>query len=301
MRKPGPVRQQGFGLLSFVIVTTVVALSLVLGYAGILTRKVANELAESEKAYVKDVSNRIAAMYPQYAGRLDSSSGSNISSIADVLRLSGVTLRPIAAAAISNVFTSPAWPQGEGLSYRNIVVYLPADTDSTNPPDLARFRTTGIFASCTDAASECGDRVFHLFSSLDLQREMSRETQLRLNKIASKAQSYFKARMMQDIERNIDVNYFRQPSGDCEVSALDLGCTDTYMPLATVSSAGGLTVTRMARNLSLTDEELFSAWGDPIEATNLLDSETGSTPFTMSFRAQKPAGGHYTLRAVQQL
>jgi hypothetical protein len=298
MHRQGPLRQQGFGLLSFVVVTTVVALSIVLGYAGILTRKVANELAETEMAYLKDVSARIEAVYPQYAGRLDDASGANTSSVSDVLRLSGVTLRPIATAVMSNVFVSPA---PESLAYRNIVVFLPSDTDPTNPPDLARFQTTGVFGSCADASADCGERAFHVFSSLELQRELSRETQLRLNKVASKAQSYFKARMMQDIERNIDVNYFRQPSGGCEVTEMDLGCLDTYLPLATDSGMRGLTVSRMARNLSLTDEELFSAWGDPIEASNLLDSVTDATPFTMVFRVRNPAGGYYSLTAVQQL
>lgn len=291
------MRQQGFGLLSFVIATTAVALTLVVGYAGNLTRKVANELQETEMAYLKEVSNHIEAIYPSYAGKLDDVSGANKATVADVLRLAGVSLKPIATAAMSNVLTVPS----EGLSYRNIVVFLPSHTDGVNPPNLDLFRTTGSFQSCTNAGAECTLRNFQVFSSLELQRDMGRETQLRLNKVASKAQSYFKARMLQDIEKNIDVNYFRQPSGGCEVFDIDLGCVDNYAPLAQDNGMGGLTRTRMANNLALTAEELFTAWGDPIEVSNLLDSVTDAVPFTMAFRARKPSGGFFTLKAVQQL
>lgn len=298
MRRPSPVRQQGFGLLSFVVVTSIVALSLVLGYSGILTRKVANELLSTQAKYVKDVAGQIEAMWPQYAGRLDDvNMAVNTATAADVVRLAGVNLKPFAFVEMSSVLTVPS----EGLSYRNVVVYLAAETDEANPPELDQFRATGVFQSCTDMAAPCADRVFHVFSSLELERDMAREARSRLNKVASKAQSYFKARMLQDVERNIDVNYFRRPNGACEVQPMDLGCVDTYQPLATANPLGGTDLTRMAINLGYNDEELFSPWGDAIEASNLQDSETGATPFTMSFRVRNPAGGFYTIKAVQQL
>lgn len=296
--RPRPVRQQGFGLLSFVYLTSIIALSLVVGYSGLLARKVSNELLDRQSRYASEVVAQLEAAWPQFAARLDSpdTSISNVP-LADVLRVSGITLAPRAQAEMSSVLLLP----GEGLTYRNIVVYLNTETDTTNPPDLDSFRATGEFVSCSDPGQDCAQRPFAVFSSLDIERGLARETQLRLNKVASKAQFYFKARMLQDVEKNIDVNYFRRPNGDCEVEFMDLGCVDTYQPLATVNGMGGLDVSRMANRLGLNDEELFTAWGEPIEVSNLQDSVTDATPFTMSFRARKPDGSYYILKAVQQL
>lgn len=297
MRRPGPLRQQGFGLLSFLVVTVVVVLTLVLGYSGILTRKAANDLRSNQIAYLQESADRIESMWTQFAGQLDRVGGGSSVTAADVTRLAGINLRHGAQVALSDVLTIPA----EGVSYRVVALYLPAETDSVNPPDIAQFQATGVFQSCIAADEECGERVVHVFSSLELERGMLREAQLRLNKVASKAQSYFKARMLQDVERNIDINYFRDPSGECEVQAMDLPCWDVYEPLSTMAPLGGLDRTRMADILALTDEELFSPWGDPIEASNLLDSETEESPFTMSFQLRTPAGDTMRITAVQQL
>lgn len=297
MRRPSPMRQQGFGLLSFVVITSVVALTLVLGYAGVLTRKVANELLTSQQQYAEEVARQIEAMWPQYAGQLDSPvQGASITAD-DLLRTAGVTLRPMARVVLSDVLTVP----GEGLTYRAVAVYMPTETDESNPPDLEHFRTSGEFRSCTSSSDFCAQRAFYVFSSLQTERELVRETTLRLNKVATKAQSYFKARMLQDVERNIDVNYFRMPNGGCEVTVTDLGCVDDYTALASVAPGGGLQRIRMAQQLMLTDEELFSAWGQPLEASNLEDSVTDATPFAMSFRARKPNGDYIFIKAVQQL
>lgn len=297
MRRPSPMRQQGFGLLSFVVITSVVSLTLVLGYAGLLTRKVANELFSSQQKYAEQVALQIEELWPQYAGQLDSPVLGASVTAEDLLRTAGVSLQSGARVALSDVLSLPA----EGLTYRAVVVYLPSETDESNPPDLERFRLTGEFRSCSDETAFCGDRAFFVYTSLQAERDLIRETQLRLNKVASKAQSYFKARMLQDVERNIDVNYFRRPFGGCEVVEVDLGCADVYEPLVQVDPLAGATRTRMAAQLSLTDEELYSAWGQPLEASNLQDSVTDASPFSMSFRARKPNGDYISIKAVQQL
>lgn len=297
-RRPGPVRQQGFGLLSFVYLTAIISLSLVVGYSGLLARKVSNELLSTQNKYTAEVVQQLEDAWPQFASRLDSPDTA-ISGVPvqDVLRVSGIVLSPRARAEMSAVQVVP----GEGLTYRNVVVYLSTETDETNPPDLEGFRATGEFKSCSDESQPCADRPFSVFSSRDIQRALARETQLRLNKVASKAQFYFKARMLQDVERNIDVNYFRRPDGACVVTFMDLGCMDTYEPLASLNGMGGVDVSRAANRLGLNDEELFTAWGDPIEVSNLQDSVTDATPYTMSFRARKPDGTYIVLKAVQQL
>lgn len=289
MRRPSPSRQQGFGLLTFVILTAMVVLAMVSGYSGLLTQQAANALVATQQKYLLDMSATLDTVWDQHAAMLDDPSPSNTVTAAQVLQLAGISPRHGATLVLSNVMVSAA----DNVAFRYAALYLPAETDATNPPDLAHFMATGEFRTCIDPDAECAERQFRVFSSLDAQRELSTETHRRLKKVAAKAQTYFKARMLQDPERSIDINYFRRPSGTCYVSgSMDLDCLDNYTPLVG---------TRAAQALGLSDEELYTAWGAPIEASNLQDSNTGATPFSMAFRARRPLGDFMTVRAVQQL
>lgn len=294
MRRPSPVRQQGFGLLAFVLATAVVAFSLVVGYSGTMVRQHYNSLQARNEAWLKEQEEAIRGLWREEAFRIDQASASNPYTVEDILKASSVTLRWNAEARLSKVLT-----EGD-FSYRVLVLYMPSESDSTNPPNLAQFELTGVFQPCANAAAECAPRQFVVISSYDLQKEMTREAQARLNKVAYRAQAQFKARMLLDPERNVGVNYFRKPSGSCLGSPADLDCLDTYTPLAS-QTPGGWSLTPTAKALQLTDEELVSPWGHPIEASNLQDSESTAPPFTMAFRVPKPSGGFLSAKAVQQL
>lgn len=301
MRRPGPSRQQGFGLLVFVIATAIVAFTIVVGYAGNLTRKQLVELVPRQNKQLDISLQLVEKMWLQNAYYLDYAAGTR--TIDEVLQLAAVDQRGGMLGALSDVMTIPA----EGIAYRALVLYFPTGTDGAddenpaNPPDLAHFKATGEFKSCADPGAPCAERVFRVFNSVDVERALAKETSARLQRIAQKAQSYFKARMLQDPERNISVNYFRRPSGGCEVFPQDLGCLDTYEGLVTMSSSTTYVRSRIATILGLNDEELFSAWGQPIEASNLQDSSVAAAPFSMALRARKPLGGFMTIKAIQPI
>jgi len=296
MRRPSPQRQQGFGLLVFVIITAIVALSLVVGYSGVLTRTHANQVVANHQQYLAESRVALLTFYEKHAYAIDEQSMSNTTTIEQLLAGANVPTRYGMRAALSNILVSP-----EGLRYRAVALWLPSETDEANPPNIAQFITTGQFKDCINGAANCADRSFVVFDSADIQRDFAKRTIARLEKVAMKAQSYFKARTLQDPERNVSVNYFRNPSGGCEVMPMDLQCLNNYTPLAMPDGSGKLTPSRTAINLGLSDEELVSAWGRPIEASNLTDAVTDDTPYTMVFRAATPAGTFYTVRAVQQL
>jgi hypothetical protein len=296
MRRPNPTRQQGFGLLVFVIITAIVSLSIVLGYSGILTRSQANQLARNQQRYLAEAKNAVLAFYEPHAFAIDQQSMSNTTTIEEILAGANVPVRFGMQAALSKVLASP-----EGVPYRAVALWLPSETDETNPPDLATFISTGRFVSCINSTADCATRQFQVFNSADLERELAKRTIARLERVAMKAQSYFKARMLQDPERNVSVNYFRTPEGSCEVLPMDLQCLDNYTPLATIDASANLTASRTAINIGLSADELVSGWGRPIEGSNLTDSVTDDTPYTMVFRAATPAGTFYTVKAVQQL
>jgi type II secretory pathway pseudopilin PulG len=295
MRRPSPQRQQGFGLLVFIIVTTVVALAIVLGYSGIMARAQSNQLVNNQQKYLAAARTSVQAFYERNAYTIDEQSMSNPTTIAQILAGAGVPVRYDLQAALSRVLVSP-----EGLPYRAVALWLPSETDATNPPNVANFTNTGTFVSCSNA-STCAVRQVEVFDSLNIERANAKRAMAQLQQIALKAQSYFKARLLQDPERNVSVNYFRAPSGVCQAQPMDLECLDNYTPLTTSGAGSAAVPSTTAKNLGLSDAELISPWGRPIEASNLVDSITDDTPYAMSFRIATPAGLFYKVKAVEQL
>lgn len=298
MSRPSLASQRGFGLLSFVLVTMAVAATLVVGYSGSMTQRVANQLQETQSAQLDTALAQVEQTWVgATAAAFDSTSLANATTAQTVLQSAGVVLTNGAQARLSQVFTVP----GEPISYRALVLYLPSESDGDNPPDLAAFEATGQFQPCGDMTRYCAPRAFKVFNSLEVQRALVKETALRLQRVSVKAQAYFKARMLQDPEKNIGINYWRRPYGSCEVTAQDLGCVDVYSPLVTPDPMGTLVPTRLATNLLLAGSDLVTPYGWPIEASNLEDSETAATPFSMAFRALLPNGTYLPALAVQQL
>ncbi|MCC5609583.1 hypothetical protein LC612_23105 [Nostoc sp. CHAB 5834] len=296
MNRPSLMRQQGFGLFLFVLVISALAFSLVLGYSVLLTKTATNQLATKQKAYLAQVHKQVEGVWNKHAFDLDKQGLGNVLTVEDVVAAGGLEKRYGVNFAMSKVMVT-----SDGVAYRNFVAYLPTDYDNENPPNVNLFKETGAFEPCTTPGTpSCLPREFVVYSSQDLERRFVRETQSRLMRVAQKAQAYIKARRMSDPEQNISVNYFYMPLGACKVLEHDLGCAPTYQPLA-VQGPSGYTLSQMALGLSIATEDLFTAWGQPIEASNVQDSETLLPPFTMSFRAPKPDGTYFTIKAIQEL
>lgn len=300
MRRPGPVRQQGFGLLVFVLIMAVVSFSLVLAYSGQMITLRATQQAELEEIHLKEVSARLEALWRQSAGVLDDPSVTNTVKVEDVLQAAQVQPAYRLKAVLSDVMIS-----GD-IAYRAVLLYIPSVTDESRPPDLEKFKQQGVFIPCSGASEgNCVASRYRIFSSYEMEKDFVARTQNMLRKIAYKGQAYFKARMLQDPERNISVNYFRQPLGSCVVAPQDLGCLDTFQPLSLnvldSSAPDSVAVTRVVSNLGLSSSELVTPWNTPIEASNLEASEAVEPPFTMAFRAKLPNGQYKTVFAVQQL
>ncbi|KWT98306.1 MULTISPECIES: hypothetical protein [unclassified Variovorax] len=317
MSRLRPVRQEGFGLLVFVLMASVVALSIVLGYSGLLTREEANRRPAKMQALLEQYKTQVMGLYQQHATELDNPSAGNGVTFGDIFAGANIPVRHGLSGAMSNLL-----PGESGLLYRRIVLFYPSETDETNPPDLASFAATGEFKSCTDESLPCSPRQFITMDSRDIHRAALLETQRRLERVALKAQAFFKARMLQDAEKNISVNYFRTPFGpsgpgvagnpcltdesiDLANPSLrainELQCLDTYRPLVSLVGSTWVPQTNLPLVLGLASDELVSGWGAPIEASSWQDSETSEPPFTMVFRAPNPFGGYVTMRAIQQI
>lgn len=297
MRRLKPNGQRGFGLLVFVIAISVVCLSIVLGYSSLMTREEANRRPAKLTAALEAYREKVQGFYLLHAAELDAATGTSAPVTAeDILVGASIPRRYGLQAELSNVLNADT-----GLKHRRFVMYFPSLTEGTNPPDLAAFKETGVFNGCADAAKDCTQPAAIVLDSLDIHKEALQETQRRLERVALKAQAYFKARMLQDPEKNISVNYFRPPFGGCSPIAHELPCLDTYLPLATFENGNWAPLTTLPGILGLGPDELVNAWGYPIEASNKTDSETGEPPYTMVFRSPSPFGGYFTVKAVQQI
>lgn len=287
--------EQGFGLLIFVVIVLTIAVALVTGYWSTLAYRQKNTEAAQQQAYLSQVQATLQAYYRQNAFTLDQAGLGNTTTASGLLAAAGVQSSYGMKAVLSRVLTSP-----EGLAYRAVAMYLPSDTDSANPPDLASFVATGVFTSCAHSGP-CAPRPYVVFSSLGIERELDKATEDLLNTVAAKAQVYFSDRQRaEDPERNVYNNYFLTPYLACDATPEDLDCLPNFTNLSGFDSSGNLVLSRTATNLGLSPSETVSAWGQPIQATN----EAGVSsvpPYTMLFRAETPAGTYITKTAVEQL
>lgn len=274
--RAGAKHAKGFALLAFVLAVSVAALGIVLGYSSLLTREQADALPDAQRAYLAELAIRAEHIYRE---RATTSAGATMqiqqwrafADKEDVLALVESAPRWGVRGAVSAPIAD-----AHGAPYQRIVFWLPTASDGVNPPNLEAFRSTGQWVSCEEA-SPCDERPFVLLDGQTLQRELRAQARARLIVVAYKLQAYFKSRVLQDPERNIALNYFRNPRGGmCPTTAVapDLGCLDIYQP-ASASFA-------LYTNLSA--DELVSPWGEPLEFSNLADSESAHPPFSMAIR-----------------
>lgn len=302
-RRPRSQRQQGFGLLAFVLGTTIFAFSLIGGYSGIWTKeKQLNELT-TKMEYVKRSSAQLAKVYPSLSLRLDSSLGDGYTS-EELIEYAQIPIQWNLKIVKSKLLKTV-----EGYQYRAFAFYLDIPVPGAEPLNVQYFIDTGVMR-CGASRDVCDSALYMVqWDSSDLVRSMVLETEARLARVVKKAQLYFKARELQDPERNVSINYFYRPSATCILpGSIDLGCLNDYTMLANIEGSGGMTGTAtkvtpsdVAVKLGLSPDEMVTAWNLPLEASNVRDSVTDKPPYTMAFRAVLPGGTTWlTKTAVQQ-
>lgn len=310
--RPFRKTQGGAGLLAMVVVIMAIAVAFVIGYGSNLAQKVKNDAYTQKMAYLQQVQAGILDFYQQHAFSLDQVGLGNPYTAQDLLNNSGEPIRYQVQAKLSNVLLDSS-----GVPYRVVVLYTPSDTDALNPPDLSNFASQGVFSSCLDPTKSCAKRAFVVFSSLQLERQLTQDTEKRLSTLAAKAEVYFADRRQLDPEKDISRNYFNSPYGSCNGDPLDLGCFSSFdsgtgsNSLATENTDGSWSLTSVAKNLGASLYDSMDAWGNPILASNntsdinafLGRSLTApqSPPFVMLFRAYTPAGTYLQKAAIEPL
>lgn len=285
-------KQQGYFLIALTAVLAIVAFSFIAGYSSLLAKKEQKTILEAQKTYMEQSRNALEIAYDANASAIDSDiSGGAYRNPDTFLALAGVARKWGAEARISNRLTSGA------LQYTVIALWVPSDSDTTNPPVFNP--DTGEFVSCSGAGASCQDRPYIIVSGLHIQQKKQERAIRQLNELASVHQIYFKSKFMLDPDRNVGINYFRHPEGSCSdaVGAEQMPCIDTCGPVKDTSAAA---------LLGLMPNLLVNPWGLPVEVSNKQDcSVAGSpdlpltSPYRMSFRSSTPWGTSYSIFAIQ--
>ena len=289
-----PRRQGGFAMLTFVIVVSALALSLVAGYSSLFARKQLNQVADIQRTYLDEARAQVLSTYRKLSTDPAASPSADLTYTqyaggTDVWSWTRQPQKWGAQAIISNRLVT-----SEGLYYRKVALWIPTETDAGNPPAVAKFVTTGVFDSCTTSGAACDTRQFLVVDTQDIEKELFARSTARLTNIVQKSQAYFKARLLQDPERNVSVNYFRDPYGSCTKLPNDIGCINSYTALSAID---------IGATLNLSPEEQVNAWGGAVTVVNAgPDAETTDAPFSISFQTCLPYGGKCVrMLAVQQL
>ena len=281
--------QGGFFLIALTAVLATIAFIFILGYSSAYSKRQSQSLHQNQTAYLLDVKTRLENAYATDRLNID----------ADLTYAAYRTPAPwYEMAGINPSAATNRWSleiavsdriSRDGIMYTVVALWLPTDTDATNPPI---FNTAdGTFQSCTTAP--CPERAYTTLSGYGLQVAAQNDTKKTLNDVAFKAQSYFRARMLTDPTRNISINYFMPPFVACSGTTDDIPCIPNYT---------AIDATPLPALIGLDSDERKNAWGLDIEATNITDSNIISPPYTMSFRTQSPwAGTSYQIFAVQPL
>ena len=285
------LRQSGAAALIMVVAISVVAFTLIVGMATNFARQEALQLPIKQQAYLEELKAEGLAFYIKEATRLDSDlQWTSVSTEADLQTAINFTPKWGVHSAISNRLLG-----ANGSVYRKIVFWLPSGTAEDALIDLNTFVSTGSIAPFSTCAqgNTCEKRLISVVDGEAVEYQNSINANDQLNRLALKAQSYFKAHWLQDPEKNVSINYFRLPYG---------GTTPTNQDIGNIPAYTAISNTNLVSLLNLDAADIKNPWGLEVLVSNVQDSSYITAPFSMSFKSQAPFGTtQFVIQAIQPL
>jgi type II secretory pathway pseudopilin PulG len=281
MRDPRK-KQGGYALMALTAALSVVAFGFVIGYSTLLAKKETGQLLEQQKQYMLAAQTALDSVYKANAASIDGDeSQGQWRGATSFLDAAGIQPRWGMQTAVSDRL------ENGDVDYTVVALWLPGNNGAQNPP--AFDTSSGVFTPCVKTDVPC-TRVYAVYSGLSVQRDLRKRAIGQLNALATKAQSFFKAKALQDPDHNILTNYFRAPSG-CGLSSDEMPCLDNYTPVAATNIPGLLGVDASSYT---------NPWGYPVLASNGSANASTASPFTMGFATQAPWSRQtFTTFAVQ--
>lgn len=275
-------QQGGFALLAFSVVMLTLALSVIMGFVFNISKESTLTIPARQAEYLADIKHRVSQWYLVNASQIDATeSGGAFRDIPTVLREIGVSPKWGLEGAASDR------QMAGSIAYTAYAFWIP--TDNANLPQFDQ--TTGVFTQCPTLGARCPEHPFVLVSGFEAQSSHFKRTSLKLQAIADKLETFFKARFLFDPDRNISINRWLPVNG-CTPLSDELPCLDTYTPLAGAN---------LQVNTGIGSDEFINSWGGPIEVSNKQDSSYLEPPFSMTLRTTTPWGMTLQFKALQPM
>ncbi|TAM17715.1 MAG: hypothetical protein EPN65_09860 [Pandoraea sp.] len=230
-------------------------------------------------AYLSSAEVAVRAWYRQNAASIDSPgfamTGPQILAAAGVMRQYGLQ------AAVSDELGLPcAGGVDTCVAYRTIALWLPPGSG----PD------TTVFDPTTGKLTPAAHVTWAAISGQSIEQAALSQSLRALGDLQTGLQSYFLTRQQDDSTGTTDTNWFR--ASPCGVASSALPCVDTW-------TAGDQTGIPALAGIDA--HRFYDAWGQPIHVSNLLDSSSSATPYSMALKTVTPWGTTIEVEAVQPL
>lgn len=267
-------RQNGFAFLGFAIVLAAIAITFIIGEAGIAARAQSSLLDTQKEAYLDMAAQAVESWYARNAAAIDAAAASPFADNA-ILALAGIERR-------WNLRVAQSARLADGdIAYRRILLWLPA----ANPDPSTWDAAAGTFSP------GAGVR-WRIIDGRRIQSQAYSQTLAAMRAFARKLELRFYAKAAADSSTYLTVNWFRPRGGCASPNPDDIPCLDAYTDASLVN---------WRVILGEDPETLKTAWGQSLLVSNLTDSSASIPPYTMAIAAQTPWGAMMRVLAVQPI
>ena len=272
IEKHFPVTQQGMAM-AFVLVLVLLTVTVwILSLDSLDTYREDAHVQQEQQIYLQGVQAALENWYEQHAATVDASVAPV--NVAPVLPILGFPLKWHVTGASSNRLV-----KGD-IAYHVFMVWIPGSVSRPAVLDAS----TGIF---TPGSSTGYERI----DGFIIESGLVQHTTQTLQKDANHLQEWFKAKVLQDGQHQVNWNHFR--AQDCsEAEPDEMPCMDSYVAL----SQSGV---KALAGLGAADES--DGWGNPVQVSNLADSSTVAPPYSMALKSVTPWGDSIRIFATQPL
>ena len=267
-------RQNGFAFLGFAIVLAAIAITFIIGEAGIAARAQSSLLDTQKEAYLDMAAQAVESWYARNAAAIDAAAASPFADNA-ILALAGIERR-------WNLRVAQSARLADGdIAYRRILLWLPA----ANPDPSTWDAAAGTFSP--------GPNVrWRIVDGRAIQTDAYSRTLASMKAFARQLELRFYAKAAYDASSGLTVNWFRPRSGCASPNPDDIPCLDTFTDAGLIN---------WSVILGTNPGNLRTAWGRNFLVSNLTDSNVAYPPYSMAINAITPWGATIRVLAVQPI
>lgn len=288
-----PLSRQRGAVFALGLVMVVAAFAvLMVGFSSNLVQSKNGAIETEKRLYIQRVTKDIDAWYQINYARLVE--GGFNPDEATLLR-EALTERQFGVRIqLSNILAAPPncpnsnLGSGRCVPYRNIAAWVP----KTSGGDTTSFNASTGVLTLDPAAYGVS------YPGRDYAMRLAVSTVRQMDRIGGLLQGYFATVSERSPTADFSRNYFR--ARDCgSREFFEFACYDTYSAIDSVAATDG----RISSLLGLDERQFVNVYGQPIEVSNLEDSNTseggGLPPYTMALRSRTPWGEFLKLTVAQ--